>query len=192
MSLPDGQRTVGSHFVADADLAGLLFDCDGTLIDTMPLFYHSWAEVCPQHGLSMSEDDFYGFAGKPLPDIVREMHRAQKGTDARICRGERFTLVREAISALAQFRVRSLKAAQLLLDRCELLSEAGVRQRCAAACAQVAASRTPAATDAQERPHRRCRRRTLSVADLHSLFLSPGRAAPPLHRLSLASRCRWL
>mmetsp|Transcript_18328 Transcript_18328/g.60610 ORF Transcript_18328/g.60610 Transcript_18328/m.60610 type:complete len:249 (-) Transcript_18328:203-949(-) len=82
MSLPDGQRTVGSHFVADADLAGLLFDCDGTLIDTMPLFYHSWAEVCPQHGLSMSEDDFYGFAGKPLPDIVREMHRAQKGTDA--------------------------------------------------------------------------------------------------------------
>ena len=82
MSLPDGQRTVGSHFVADADLAGLLFDCDGTLIDTMPLFYHSWADVCPQHGLSMSEDDFYGFAGKPLPDIVREMHRAQKGTDA--------------------------------------------------------------------------------------------------------------
>ena len=82
MSLPDGQRTIGPHFVADADLAGLLFDCDGTLIDTMPLFYHSWAEVCPQHGLSMSEDDFYGFAGKPLPDIVREMHRAQKGTDA--------------------------------------------------------------------------------------------------------------
>ena len=82
MSLPDGQRTIGPHFVADADLAGLLFDCDGTLIDTMPLFYHSWAEVCPQHGLSMSEGDFYGFAGKPLPDIVREMHRAQKGTDA--------------------------------------------------------------------------------------------------------------
>mmetsp|Transcript_448 Transcript_448/g.1387 ORF Transcript_448/g.1387 Transcript_448/m.1387 type:complete len:244 (-) Transcript_448:114-845(-) len=77
--------------------------------------------------------------------IARVTLRAQIG----IRRDERFKLVLEAISALAQFRVRSLKAAQLLLDRCELLSEAGVRQRCAAACAQVAASRTPAATDAQ-------------------------------------------
>ena len=92
MSLPDGQRTIGPHFVADADLAGLLFDCDGTLIDTMPLFYHSWAEVCPQHGLSMSEDDFYGFAGKPLHragDAPRSKgHRRDRRLCGRLSGGE--------------------------------------------------------------------------------------------------------
>lgn len=76
LSLAGGQETIGAHRVARP--AGLLFDCDGTLLDSMPLFLHSWQAIAPQYGLSMTIDDFYGYAGKPLPDIVREMYAAQK------------------------------------------------------------------------------------------------------------------
>ena len=80
LDLHGGQRTVGPTIVASPK--GLLFDCDGTLIDTMPLFYHSWPPACAHFGLVLSEDDFYSFAGKPLPDIVRELFKRQKGADA--------------------------------------------------------------------------------------------------------------
>jgi beta-phosphoglucomutase-like phosphatase (HAD superfamily) len=82
MALPGGQLTVGPKFLRDDEVQGLLFDCDGTLIDTMPLFLKSWQAVCPQFGLSMTMDDFYGVAGVPLPDIVRMLHRTQKGSEA--------------------------------------------------------------------------------------------------------------
>lgn len=75
-------ETVGPHVIADDSVRGLLFDCDGTLLDSMPLFLFSWYEVCPKFGLKMTEDDFYGFAGMPLPDIVRSMHRSQLGSEA--------------------------------------------------------------------------------------------------------------
>ena len=58
--LPNGQVTVGSKFLRDDEVQGLLFDCDGTLIDTMPLFFKSWEAVCPLFGLKMTLDDFYG------------------------------------------------------------------------------------------------------------------------------------
>ena len=77
-----GQLTVGPHFVADADVQGLLFDCDGTLVDSMPLFTHSWYEVCPKFGMAMSEEAFYMFAGMPLDAIVRSLHRDQLGGEA--------------------------------------------------------------------------------------------------------------
>lgn len=47
----------------------------------MPIFLESWKEVCPDFGLSMSLDDFYGYAGKPLPDIVKAIYRTQKGIE---------------------------------------------------------------------------------------------------------------
>ena len=79
MSLPDGQRTIGPHFVADADLAGLLFDCDGTLIDSMSAWLPSWQYACGQYGLEMTESKFWGFAGVPLPDIVRSIYAEAHG-----------------------------------------------------------------------------------------------------------------
>lgn len=81
-TLPLGQKSVGPHFLADAQVRGLLFDCDGTLLDSMPLFLQSWLDVCPRFGLEMTEDLFYGFAGLALPEIVRRLHRSQKGAEA--------------------------------------------------------------------------------------------------------------
>ena len=79
-ALPGGQLTVGPKFIAEDDVEGYLFDCDGTLIDTMPGFFPSWPVACEKMGLrAMDENEFYGFAGKPLPDIVGALHQSQKG-----------------------------------------------------------------------------------------------------------------
>jgi beta-phosphoglucomutase-like phosphatase (HAD superfamily) len=71
--LPGGQLTVGPAFVESADLAGLVFDVDGTLLDTMPAFYPSWNIAGEKYGVFLSEEDFYKSAGLPLDVIVRRL-----------------------------------------------------------------------------------------------------------------------
>ena len=48
------------YVVAEGELAGLIFDCDGTLCDTMPAYFHSWTMLCEQYGLQLTEEEFYG------------------------------------------------------------------------------------------------------------------------------------
>jgi beta-phosphoglucomutase-like phosphatase (HAD superfamily) len=97
--------TVGPAFLADAEVRGHLFDVDGTLVDTMPLFFFSWEQVCPQFGLKMTLDDFYGYAGVPLPEIVRSVHRAQKGEEATDEFVEKFLAAKKAAHAANEDRL---------------------------------------------------------------------------------------
>ena len=60
--------------LADDDVEGALFDIDGTLLDTMPGFFPSWVYACEQHGLSITIEQFYGYAGQPMPDICEDLH----------------------------------------------------------------------------------------------------------------------
>jgi HAD superfamily hydrolase (TIGR01509 family) len=53
----------------------LLFDCDGTLADTMPAHYRAWLRVTGSHGIDFDEDRFYSFAGRPTRDIVATLAR---------------------------------------------------------------------------------------------------------------------
>jgi len=48
----------------------ILFDCDGTLADTMPAHYRAWLEVTRAHGLEFDEDRFYSLGGRPTRDII--------------------------------------------------------------------------------------------------------------------------
>ena len=50
--------------------AALLFDCDGTLADTMPAHFRAWTRVTRAHGLAFDERRFYAFAGRPTRDIA--------------------------------------------------------------------------------------------------------------------------
>jgi HAD superfamily hydrolase (TIGR01509 family) len=50
--------------------AALLFDCDGTLADTMPAHYRAWLQVTAAHGIAFDEDRFYALGGRPTRDIV--------------------------------------------------------------------------------------------------------------------------
>eukprot|EP00439_Symbiodinium_sp_Y106_P030301 s2418_g3.t1 len=74
---------VGPHQLEDDAVQGAIFDVDGTLLDTMPLFYPSWPRTGaqPRFDLRITEDDFYHLAGVPLPDMVQSLHLAQKGVD---------------------------------------------------------------------------------------------------------------
>src|SRR5436309_13519963 len=59
---------------------GAIFDCDGTLADTMPLHYRAWAETLALSGAEMSEALFYELGGVDTEEIVRILnarHRYQ-------------------------------------------------------------------------------------------------------------------
>lgn len=50
--------------------AALLFDCDGTLADTMPAHFVAWTHVTRLHGLRFDEERFYALGGRPSRDIL--------------------------------------------------------------------------------------------------------------------------
>ena len=51
-------------------IRGLVFDCDGTIADTMPAHYRSWVEALGEHGVEFPEAMFYEMGGIPTPKIV--------------------------------------------------------------------------------------------------------------------------
>jgi len=53
----------------------ILFDCDGTLADTMPAHYRAWLTVTQSHGIAFDEDRFYALGGRPTRDILGTLAR---------------------------------------------------------------------------------------------------------------------
>ncbi|EIP97128.1 haloacid dehalogenase superfamily protein, subfamily IA, variant 3 with third motif having DD or ED [Opitutaceae bacterium TAV1] len=53
---------------------GYIFDCDGTLANTMPLHYHAWARVVRESGGEFPRDLFYSWGGRPGPEIVASLN----------------------------------------------------------------------------------------------------------------------
>ena len=53
------------------DIRALIFDCDGTLVDTMPLHWRAWQIITQRHGLHFPEDRFYAYGGVPTRDILK-------------------------------------------------------------------------------------------------------------------------
>jgi beta-phosphoglucomutase-like phosphatase (HAD superfamily) len=62
------------------DPKGLIFDCDGTLADTMPLHWHAWQKVTRRYGLNFSEERFYALGGVPSRDIFKLLAEEQGQT----------------------------------------------------------------------------------------------------------------
>ena len=52
-------------------IQGIVFDCDGTLADTMPLHWRAWRTVTSRHGIQFTEDRFYALGGVPSRHILR-------------------------------------------------------------------------------------------------------------------------
>jgi len=55
----------------------LIFDCDGTLADTMPLHWRAWQEVARRYQLHFPEDRFYALGGVPSRDILKMLSQEQ-------------------------------------------------------------------------------------------------------------------
>ncbi len=58
-------------WTAPAGTAGLIFDCDGTLADTMPAHYKAWTAMLGRHGIPFPEPRFYAMGGMPTAQIIR-------------------------------------------------------------------------------------------------------------------------
>lgn len=56
---------------------GLIFDCDGTLADTMPLHWRAWQVIAARHRFHFPEDRFYSLGGVPSRDILQMLSREQ-------------------------------------------------------------------------------------------------------------------
>lgn len=59
------------------EIKGIIFDCDGTLADTMPLHWKAWQTVTTKHGLHFPEDRFYSLGGVPTRDIIKMLCEEQ-------------------------------------------------------------------------------------------------------------------
>jgi beta-phosphoglucomutase-like phosphatase (HAD superfamily) len=56
---------------------GIIFDCDGTLADTMPLHWRAWQVIARRHKLLFPEDRFYSLGGVPSRDILKMLGEEQ-------------------------------------------------------------------------------------------------------------------
>jgi HAD superfamily hydrolase (TIGR01509 family) len=56
--------------IPDQEFGGYIFDCDGTLADTMPLHYRAWTRLVMELGGSFPEQLFYESGGKPTVKIL--------------------------------------------------------------------------------------------------------------------------
>ncbi len=51
-----------------------LFDCDGTIADSMPLHYIAWKTVLAEWNCDYAEDLFYSWGGKPVRNIIADLN----------------------------------------------------------------------------------------------------------------------
>ncbi len=57
---------------------GYIFDCDGTLADTMPLHYQAWSETLQLklgRPSDFTEDTFYRYGGMPAREIIQRLNQ---------------------------------------------------------------------------------------------------------------------
>ncbi|MFI6241904.1 HAD family hydrolase [Micromonospora sp. NPDC050795] len=57
--------------------AAYLFDCDGTIVDSMPLHYVAWQRALEEWGCEFPEDLFYAWGGRPTADIIVALNEQQ-------------------------------------------------------------------------------------------------------------------
>ena len=54
-----------------------LFDCDGTIANSMPLHYVAWKKALAEWGCEFPERTFYAWGGMPAAEIVATLAREQ-------------------------------------------------------------------------------------------------------------------
>lgn len=52
-----------------------LFDCDGTIVDSMPLHYLAWKKALSEWKCDFSEELFYKWGGMPVAEVISTLNR---------------------------------------------------------------------------------------------------------------------
>lgn len=58
-------------------IEALIFDCDGTLVDSMPAHFVAWQAVAARYGISFTEQRFYELAGVPSRQVIQQLAAEQ-------------------------------------------------------------------------------------------------------------------
>jgi HAD superfamily hydrolase (TIGR01509 family) len=68
--------TVGALDLPLDGFDAVVFDCDGTLVNSMPAHFDAWCEALAYYGAAnvFQEDVFYAMGGRPTTDIVVELN----------------------------------------------------------------------------------------------------------------------
>ena len=61
----------------DGNFAAYLFDCDGTVVDSMPLHYIAWKTALAEWDCPFPEDLFYSWGGKTVPEVLVHIETQQ-------------------------------------------------------------------------------------------------------------------
>lgn len=85
--------------------AGYIFDCDGTLADSMPVHYCAWADTVHKYGGQIPEELFYALGGWPSNKMV-ELLNQRFGTslDPKTVAGEKEQLYIDRIATIQPIR----------------------------------------------------------------------------------------
>jgi HAD superfamily hydrolase (TIGR01509 family) len=70
-----------------------LFDCDGTIADSMPLHYIAWKKALAEWNCPFEESLFYAWGGRPIAEIIaalNENHRLNMPIEAVAQQREKF------------------------------------------------------------------------------------------------------
>ena len=54
-----------------------LFDCDGTIVDSMPLHYIAWKTSLAEYDCVYEEKLFYAWGGRPIREIIQLLNEMQ-------------------------------------------------------------------------------------------------------------------
>ena len=59
------------------DFEAYLFDCDGTIADSMPLHYTAWKKALDEWNCVFDEPLFYSWGGRPTEEIIASLNEMQ-------------------------------------------------------------------------------------------------------------------
>ncbi|KHD76709.1 HAD family hydrolase [Actinoplanes utahensis] len=61
----------------DGDFKAYLFDCDGTITDSMPAHHRAWLAALGEWGGDFPEDLFYAWGGRTVVDVITDLNTRQ-------------------------------------------------------------------------------------------------------------------
>ena len=61
--------------IPGGEFSAYLFDCDGTIADSMPLHYIAWKQALGEWNCAFEEELFYEWGGMPIDEIVATLNR---------------------------------------------------------------------------------------------------------------------
>ncbi len=69
---------IRAPYYPQPEVAALIFDCDGTLTDSMPVHFMAWQKTMQRYGIDFSEERFYQLAGVPTDRIIERLAGEQR------------------------------------------------------------------------------------------------------------------